>query len=102
MTLASPSPPARTLPRAGPSPVVTTPTLPTWRTTDRGPDAPDAQHVHASEADARAYLDALPAGRVAVSCRAWPTRQRGAWLVPVEAGWYPVAVGSLRRAVVAL
>ena len=74
------------------------PILTPWRTVDRGPDAPDAEHLHASEADARAYLAALPAGRVAVSCRCWPCRQRGAWLVPVEKGWPNVPVGALRPA----
>lgn len=68
-----------------------------WRTVDRGPDAPDDERLHASEGAARAYLDALPPGRVAVSCRAWPCRQRGGWLVPVEAGWATVPVGTLRR-----
>jgi hypothetical protein len=71
-----------------------------WRTVDRAADpvtgAPDAEHLHASEAEARAYLDALPAGRRAVSARAWPCRQRGAWLVPEEAGWTAQPVGALR------
>ncbi len=74
------------------------PVLPYWRTVDRGPDAPDCEALHASEADARAYLDTLPPGRVAVSARAWPCRQRGAWLVPVEKGWPNVPVGALRPA----
>ena len=79
----------------------TPPILTPWRTVDRGPDAPDAEHLHASEADARAYLDALPADRMALSARAWPCRQRGAWLVPVEQGWANVPVGRLRPARVA-
>lgn len=78
------------------------PILPYWRTVDRAIDpatgAPNAEHLHASESAARAYLAALPADRMALSARAWPCRQRGAWLVPVEAGWANVPVGRLRRA----
>jgi hypothetical protein len=76
---------------------VKAPILTPWRTVDRGPDAPDCEALHADEPTARAYLDALPAGRVAVSARAWPCRQRGAWLVPVEQGWANVPVGRLLR-----
>jgi hypothetical protein len=72
------------------------PILTPWRTVDRGPDAPDAEHLHASEAAARLYLQGLPEYRVAVSCRAHPCRQRGAWLVPVEPGW-PTLPASLLR-----
>ena len=76
------------------------PILTPWRTVDRALDpatgAPHYEALHASEADARAYLDTLPPGRVAVSARAWPCRQRGAWLVPVEQGWANVPVGRLR------
>jgi hypothetical protein len=81
---------------------VKAPILPYWRTVDRAADpatgAPHYEALHADEPTARAYLDALPAGRVAVSARAWPCRQRGAWLVPVEQGWANVPVGRLRRA----
>ena len=76
------------------------PLLTPWRTVDRAVDPAGAPHheaLHASEGAAHAYLDALPPGRVAVSCRAWPCRQRGGWLVPVEAGWATVPAGALRR-----
>ncbi len=72
------------------------PILTPWRTVDRGPDAPDCEALHASEAEARAYLDALPPGRIAASCRCWPCRQRGSRLVPVEPGW-PTLPASLLR-----
>jgi len=73
-----------------------------WRTVDRGPDAPDAEHLHASEAEARLYLQGLPEWRAVVSARAWPCRQRGAWLVPEEPGWTAQPVGTLRARRVAL
>ena len=72
------------------------PVLPYWRTVDRGPDAPDYEALHASEADARLYLQGLPEYRSAVSCRAHPCRQRGSRLVPVEPGWPTLPAALLR------
>ena len=79
---------------------MTAPILPYWRTVDRALDpatgAPHYEALHASEADARAYLDALPAGRVAASCRAHPCQQRGSRLVPIEPGWPTLPAVLLR------
>jgi len=75
---------------------VKAPILTPWRTVDRGPDAPDCEALHADEPTARAYLDALPPGRVAVSCRAHPCQQRGSRLVPVEPGWPTLPAALLR------